>query len=79
MQIIVQADGLARCVYAEAVDLHQLGRVTIRRGSHVELDVSGVWLVDLSPCDGPLLGPFARRSQALEAERHWLETYWLIP
>jgi hypothetical protein len=27
---------------------------------------------------GPVLGPFDRRSDALEAERDWLERHWLF-
>jgi hypothetical protein len=77
MQLVIQPDGSVRCVYAEAIDLAQLGRIAIRRGSHVEPDQTGRWLADLSPCNGPVLGPFARRSQALEAERQWLESDWL--
>ena len=32
---------------------------------------------DLSPVGGPLLGPFERRSDAVQAEVYWLETNWL--
>ena len=45
----------------------------IRRASHVEPDDDGRWFADLSPVEGPKLGPFALRSQALDAERVWLE------
>jgi hypothetical protein len=31
----------------------------------------------LAPVKGPRLGPFDRRSQALDSERAWLEHYWL--
>ena len=34
---------------------------------------------DLRPVDGPVLGPFDRRSEALEAEVAWLEAHWLTP
>jgi hypothetical protein len=77
MQIIIQPDGNPRCVYAEVIDIAQLGRVNIRRGSHVEPNDASQWIANLSPVGGPLLGPFALRSQALNAERHWLETNWL--
>ena len=39
----------------------------------------GRWTADLRPVGGPVLGPFARRSEALEAERAWLEANWLTP
>jgi hypothetical protein len=29
--------------------------------------------------DGPVLGPFALRSEALAAEHAWLEVNWLNP
>jgi hypothetical protein len=77
MQLIVKGDGAIRCLYDEAVDLDSLGTLTIQRGSHVEPDATGHWLADLAPVDGPVLGPFNRRSEALDAEREWLEQHWL--
>ena len=77
MQLIVKGDGAIRCLYDEAVDLGSLGTPTIQRGSHVEPDATGHWLADLAPVDGPVLGPFNRRSEALDAEREWLEQHWL--
>ncbi len=77
MQIIIQPDGNAKCVYDEAIDVGELGVVAISRGSHVEPDSSGQWLADLGPVSGPMLGPFALRSEALDAEREWLQRFWL--
>jgi hypothetical protein len=77
MQLIVKSNGTIRCLYDETVDLSSLGCLTIQRGSHVEPDTTGRWLADLAPVDGPLLGPFDRRSEALAAEREWLERNWL--
>lgn len=77
MNLIVQVDGYIRCVYGEALPLTTLGPLEIRRASHVEPDRQGRWLADLSPVGGPLLGPFDRRSEALDAEREWLEEHWL--
>ena len=77
MQLVVTADGSVRFVYAETVDLRSLGPTTIHRGSYVEPDAMGRWLVDLGPVDGPRLGPFVKRSEALEAEVAWLQEYWL--
>lgn len=79
MQLVVTADGTARFVYAETVDLRSLGLTVIRRGSYVEPDDMGCWLVDLAPVDGPKLGPFPKRSDALTAEVAWLQEHWLIP
>ena len=78
MQIVVEADGTARCVYGEELDLTALGRLAIRRGSHVEPTNDGQWTADLSPVNGPVLGPFRARTEALSAERRWLEEHWLV-
>ena len=78
MQLVIEPDGRIRCVYAEAIDLAALGRLAIARGSHVEPDGDGDWYVDLSPVEGPRLGPFAHRSQALTAEAAWLDAHWLM-
>jgi len=79
MSVVVLADGTARCVYAEAIDLGALGDVAATRASHVEPDAGGGWHADLSPVGGPLLGPFGRRSDALAAEAAWLDRHWLVP
>ena len=79
MQLVIKPDGAVRCLYSEAIDLHALGCPMIARGSHVEPDDHGRWTADLSPAGGPKLGPFDHRSQALAAERSWLETNWLVP
>ena len=77
MQLVVCGDGSIRCVYDEAIPLAALGALTIRRGSHVEPTHDGRWMADLSVVAGPVLGPFALRSDALQAERDWLEANWL--
>ena len=78
MQMIVQPNGHVRCLYGEELDLHRLGKLRIKRGSHVEPTVDGQWTADLSPVAGPVLGPFSTRSEALAAEAAWLETNWLV-
>ena len=50
-----------------------LGALRITRASTVEPDETGRWTADLRACGGPVLGPFALRSQALAAEVAWLE------
>ncbi|QDU09628.1 hypothetical protein [Gimesia aquarii] len=77
MQILIQTDGVVRCLYDEMLDLHGIGRLQIKRGSYVEPDQQGNWSTDLSPVAGPLLGPYRNRSDALHAEREWLEMHWL--
>jgi hypothetical protein len=78
MKLLVRPDGTVRAIYDEAIDLAVLGRPTITRASRVEPDQEGRWLADLTPVDGPVLGPFGRRSEALAAERDWLERHWLV-
>jgi hypothetical protein len=79
MHLIVEPTGRVRALYTEEVDLAALGRPAITRASHVEPGPDGRWSADLRPVGGPVLGPFDRRSQALEAEQDWLEMHWLCP
>jgi hypothetical protein len=79
MQLVISPGGAVRCVYDEAIELATLGQPHIQRASHVEPDGRGQWIADLAPVAGPKLGPFFRRSEALEAERRWLEVHWLTP
>lgn len=79
MQLLISPYGTIRCVYAETIDLAQIGHVSISRGSHVEPDQDGRWFADLAPVGGPRFGPFSRRSDALNAESEWLHTHWLLP
>ncbi len=72
LHLVVGPRGTITTLYDETLDLPALGRVSITRASHVEPDPLGQWLADLSPVDGPLLGPFAHRREALQAERDWL-------
>jgi hypothetical protein len=77
MKLLVMPDGTVRAIYNESIELAVLGKPTITRASHVEPDDQGRWLADLKPVGGPVLGPFDRRSEALEAEHDWLERHWL--
>ena len=72
MELVVATDGVARCIYDEALDLREIGRLSITRASHVEPDAEGYWWADMGPVDGPVLGPFRSRTEALGAEREWL-------
>ena len=78
MILIIDPDGTGWCVYGEALNLAELGKLTVTRASRVEPDASGRWSADLSQMDGPVLGPFDRRSEALAAESQWLEQHWLL-
>jgi hypothetical protein len=79
VQLIIRPDGQVRTLYDEAIDLNALGSSVIMRASNVEPDDQGRWWADLGPVHGPRLGPFTFRSEALLAERLWLEDHWLSP
>ena len=72
MELVVDAGGDVRCIYDEALDLRELGKLQITRASHVEPDRDGFWWADMGPVDGPVLGRFSNRAEALQAERGWL-------
>lgn len=78
-------DGVVSFVYSDDLaGLLDVGEATVERVSHVEpYDGSGVesfaarhdgcwWTADMRPVDGPVLGPFRMRADALQAERDWL-------
>jgi len=77
MQLVIRSDGIVRCIYDESLDLRKLGSLSVTRGSSVEPNESGHWIADLAVVDGPKIGPFDHRSEALAAERKWLEDHWL--
>ncbi len=77
MLLVIDTHGSVRAVYSELIDLNTLGRPAITRASRVEPDELGRWTADLRQVGGLVLGPFGRRSEALEAERAWLEANWL--
>jgi len=70
MQLLISAAGQVTSLYDESIDLTTLGPLAITRASHVEPDAEGRWRARI--IDGPTLGPFARRSEALAAEAAWL-------
>jgi len=64
----------------DAVELlAPLGAAHIARASHVEPDGAGQWWADLAPLRGPMLGPFARRDQALAEEAAWISRHLKEP
>jgi hypothetical protein len=57
----------------ELADLMDEGTTAVCRVSHVEFDNDRQgWTADMSPVDGPVLGPFTTRAEGLVAEREWL-------
>jgi hypothetical protein len=77
MEVFIRSDGTLRCLYTEDLDLAAFGSARIERASRVEPTPDGRWSADLSPASGPVLGPFARRSEALKAEATWVEAHAL--
>ena len=78
MEILIAADGTIRMVFDDRFNSKGLGVLKIKRGSHVEPTPDGRWTADLSPVDGPVLGPFDKRKEAIDAEVAWLNANWLV-
>ena len=72
LDLVVGCGGGVKCIYGEELDLREIGKLQITRASHVEPDAEGYWWADMGPVDGPVLGPFKSRTEALRAERAWL-------
>lgn len=73
MTITIDPAGRVRFLWSDDLQpLLALGTPSIRRVSHVEPTADGRWTADLSPVGGPVLGPFALRLEALQAEAEWL-------
>jgi hypothetical protein len=73
MLLIVDSYGTVQGLYTEAIDLASLGRLSITRASQVEADCRGAWWANLSLVGGPQIGPYPKRSEAVQAEVQWLE------
>lgn len=73
---IVIAGGEVRFIHDDdlAEAMRGFGTSTTARASHVE-PTEGGWKADLAPVQGPVLGPFPRRSTALEVEVEWLQQH----
>lgn len=70
MDVVIEPNGKVTTIYSETLDLTELGLQRIERASHVEPDDRGQWWAEI--IDGPKLGPFSRRSEALTDEVAWL-------
>jgi hypothetical protein len=77
MGLIIHRGGRVSGIYTESIPLRQIGRLSIERASHVEPTCEGTWQADLTPVDGPVLGPFQVRSEAISAELQWLRKHWV--
>lgn len=73
VEIAIDEQGALMFVYDDALTaLLDAGDAHIARASHVEPCAGNTWHADMSPVGGPVLGPFALRQEALDAERRWL-------
>jgi len=73
MDIIISPKGQIRFIYNDdLLGLADQGTTTVRRASHVE-PCDGGWKADMSPVNGPVLGPYKKRSDALYHEVEWLK------
>jgi len=72
VQLVIKPTGVLISIYDDSFDYGAFGRPQIRRASHVEPDRQGHWSADLSPVDGPILGPFDKRQEAINAELEYL-------
>ena len=74
MDIVIGESGEIRFIYDDelADALAGAGEACTRRASHVEPNGGG-WTADMRPVNGPVLGPFPTRREALEEEKRWLE------
>lgn len=75
MIVSIDRSGRLRALYSDDVRWEPLGLVRITRASHVEPTAEGTWRADLSPVEGPTLGPFAKREEALRAEFAWIQEH----
>jgi hypothetical protein len=75
MDLVITPTGEITTIYSEVLDLTALGVQRIERASRVEPDEQGRWWAEI--IDGPKLGPFDRRSEALAAEVAWLREHRL--
>ncbi len=55
--------------------MKRLGKTEIKRASHVEPNADSMWEADLSPVNGPVLGPFNTRQEAIDAELAYLRQH----
>ena len=77
MIISIDLNGGIRAIYSDGFNWQALGKPLIQRASQVEPDHLGLWWADLGLSNGPKIGPFARRIDAIAAEIAWLEKHRL--
>ncbi len=74
LRLKIALNGDVSFIYSDDLaGLLQEGQPTITRASHVEPTSNGQWEADMSPVNGPVLGPFRLREEALAQEVIWLK------
>jgi len=73
IKISIRGDEVKFIYSDDLLGLLDQGDHQITRASHVEPTPEG-WVADMAPSGGGLLGPFKKRSEALEAEVAWINT-----
>ena len=78
--LYIDQQGTIEGIYSDSLaNLLTQGKAEVRRASHVEpgVDDKGdtCWYADMSPSDGPTLGPFYLRQEALDSEVAWLHEH----
>ncbi len=70
--ILIEPGGNVRFVYDDELATVFDGEdLRTKRASHVE-PLGRIWVADMRPSGGPVLGAFTTRAAALVAERAWL-------
>lgn len=77
VKILFDQCGSFRFIHSDegAAVMRAVAPLRIRRASSVEPTPEGTWTADLSPVNGPTLGPFETRAEALSAELEWLTSH----
>jgi hypothetical protein len=69
--LVINKEGIIEMIYDDSLlDFLDLGAASIQRASHVEPE-GKQWIAQM--VDGPVLGPFKTRAEALMKEREYLE------
>ncbi len=76
-ELLIMPDGSIRFLYDDAfAPLLPLGDAALFRASRIE-PIGTAWFADLALVNGPMLGPFSLRADALHAEQEWLTAQYL--
>lgn len=76
-ELVIAPDGSIRFLWDDNLaPLLAEGDASLFRASHVE-PIGTLWYADLALVDGPMLGPFTLRADALAAEAEWLLAHFL--